>query len=836
MGEVYRARDARLSRDVAIKILPDQYSVDQDRLRRFEQEARSTGMLNHPNILSVFDFGKQNGSTYIVSELLEGQTLREVLKESRLSQKKAIDYGLQIAHGLAAAHEKGIIHRDLKPENLFVTKDGRVKILYFGLAKLKQPDAPQEQLTQAPTMTRHTSEGVIFGTIGYMSPEQVRASAVDHRSDLFTFGAILFEMLTGKAAFVRESKYETLNAILKEDPFESFKTGTSLNPGLETIIHHCLEKNPSERFQSARDLAFHLQTISTANTTSPLVLPESKRTKRISLLQILAIALPIAAVIGFLLGRNYHPVSNKNVTAVSLPTYQSLTQRRGYLASARFAPDGNSIIYSASWNGGPVQLYTTRPENPESSALTLPPASIFAISSKGEMAISVRCEISGYSGSCAGTLATVPIAGGAPREISEHVISADWSPDGEELMAAINLGNIGHIEYPIGKTIYKTKGIILLARLSPKGDRIAFFESQISDYSLVMIDLDGHKKVLSTGWGRGTGLCWLKNSNEIWISGPKKGTGYISGIDIEGHERIVLRTPGGLRINDVSQDGRVLLTSQFGRVQLVARPPDSTKEIDLSWFTNSHPADLSDDGKNLLLTDLRSGAYAMYLRKTDGSPAVLLGLGGEGLALSPDQKWVVSRSQERGLVFYPTGPGQPKHFKIDMDASEDFARWFPDNSRILFDYAAPGQKMRAWSIDMHSGKSQPLTTEGVVGYLISKDGNAILVSDENGKFSIVSVSGGSAKQVKGIEPDDFPIQWSDDGRSIFVVKDKAIYESIDRIDLLTGHRTLVTDIRPSDPAGVVFSVGIPRITPDGKFYVYGFHRILGDLYLATGLQ
>jgi eukaryotic-like serine/threonine-protein kinase len=305
MGEVYRARDARLSRDVAIKILPDEYSADRDRMRRFEQEARSTGMLNHPNILSVFDFGTQNGSTYIVSELLEGQTLREILKESRLSQRKALDYGLQIVNGLAAAHEKGIIHRDLKPENLFVTKDGRVKILDFGLAKLKQPDIPQEPLTQAPTMTKNTAEGVVFGTIGYMSPEQVRASAIDHRSDLFTFGAILFEMLTAKGAFVRQNKYETLNAILNEDPFESFEIGTFLNPALQAIIRHCLEKNPSERFQSARDLAFHLQTISTSNTTGSLLLPESKKTKRFNLSQILALAIPFAIAIGFLIGRQF---------------------------------------------------------------------------------------------------------------------------------------------------------------------------------------------------------------------------------------------------------------------------------------------------------------------------------------------------------------------------------------------------------------------------------------------------------------------------------------------------------------------------------------------------
>lgn len=838
MGEVYRARDARLSREVAIKLLPADYSADQDRLRRFEQEARSTGMLNHPNILSVFDFGTENGSPYIVSELLEGKTLREILKESKLSQRKAIDYGLQIANGLAAAHEKGIIHRDLKPENIFVTNDGRVKILDFGLAKLKQPDVPKEQLTQAPTMTRNTAEGIIFGTVGYMSPEQVRASALDHRSDIFTFGAILFEMLNGKRAFEGTSNIEALNAILKEDPFESSETGTIMNPALQGIIRHCLEKNPSERFQSARDLAFHLQTISSANTISSPAHAESKKLKPLKIYLGIAAALALALAIGFLMGRRFvaTQLSKQKVSALN---FQALTQRRGYLTGARFAPDGNSVIYSASWDGTPVQLFTTRPESPESSALPLPAAGIFAISSKGEMAIALNCEISGYSGSCPGTLATVPIAGGAPREIMENVMAADWSPDGKDLMVAINAGKGSHVEYPLGKIIYKSPGNILFARLSPTGDRIAFFESQISDYSLVMIDLNGHKKLLSSGWGRGTGLCWKKNSNEIWVSGPRKEAATsITGVDTEGHERIVLRTPSGLRLNDISQDGRVLLTSNFGRVQLVAFPPNSSKEVEVSWFTNSHPADLSDDGKNLLLTDLRSGRYGVYLRKTDGSPAVLLGLDGEALALSPDQKWAVARSGKGGggLVFFPTGPGQPKYMKIDWDKSEDFAQWFPDSSRIMFDYAAHGHNIRAWSIDIRTSKCEPLTPEGVEGYLISPDGKTILVSDETGKFSMIPVGGNSSQPVNVLQPDDIPIQWADDGHSVFVVKEKRIFESIDRVDLVTGRRVVVKDIRPTDPAGVIFSVGYPRITPDGKVYTYGYNRVLGDLFLANGLQ
>src|SRR5215471_14416 len=258
MGEVYRARDTRLARDVAIKVLPLFYSNDPDRLRRFEQEAQAVAALNHPNILAIHQMGTYEGAPYLVSELLEGETLRGQLQRGRLAVRRAIDYGVQIAHGLAAAHEKGITHRDLKPENVFLTKDGRVKILDFGLAKLVQPEGSAE-LTSAPTTPSGTEAGVVMGTVGYMSPEQVRGQAADPRSDIFAFGAILYEMLSGRRAFYRETGAETMTAILKEDPPDLGESSHSISPGLERIVDHCLEKNPEQRFQSARDLAFNLE-------------------------------------------------------------------------------------------------------------------------------------------------------------------------------------------------------------------------------------------------------------------------------------------------------------------------------------------------------------------------------------------------------------------------------------------------------------------------------------------------------------------------------------------------------------------------------------------------
>src|SRR5713226_2145653 len=265
MGEVWKARDARLGREVAIKVLPASFSRDPDRLRRFEQEAKAAGLLNHPNITAVHDIGVHEGAPYIVTELLEGETLRERLAGGPLPQSKALDFAGQIAQGLAAAHAKGIVHRDLKPENLFVTKDGRVKILDFGLAKLERPDFEGAGQTNMPTATPGTEPGVVLGTLGYMSPEQVRGRPADPRSDIFAFGAILYEMLSGKRAFHGDSAADTMSAILTKEPLDLSETNRNIAPALERLVRHCLEKNPEERFHSAHDLAYDLAALSGAS-------------------------------------------------------------------------------------------------------------------------------------------------------------------------------------------------------------------------------------------------------------------------------------------------------------------------------------------------------------------------------------------------------------------------------------------------------------------------------------------------------------------------------------------------------------------------------------------
>src|SRR5262245_36066492 len=363
MGEVYRARDTRLGREVAVKVLYEHFARDPDWMRRFEQEARTAGSLNHPNVLAIYDIGTHNGAPYLVSELLDGETLRNRLKTANLPVRKVVDFGIQIAKGLAAAHEKGIVHRDLKPENLFIANDSHLKILDFGLAKWT---VEQGGFELAATV-KATLPGALVGTVGYMSPEQIRGPVVDYRSDIFSLGIVLHEMLTGKSPFARESGFEMLTAIVKEEPTQLPVTGSSAAPALERVLRRCLEKDPKERFQSARDVAFALEALSDTTSRNTVVLPIPSRValRRWST-PLLVIG---AAILGAVLYRSIAGPGDQQTSAVS---YQRLTFRRGTLDAARFAPDGKSIFYSARWEGEPSQIYTTREENPESSSVPLP--------------------------------------------------------------------------------------------------------------------------------------------------------------------------------------------------------------------------------------------------------------------------------------------------------------------------------------------------------------------------------------------------------------------------------------------------------------------------------
>ncbi len=652
MGEVYRAKDSRLGRDVAIKILPAHFSQDADRLRRFEQEARAAGMLNHPNILDIHDVGNFEGMPYVVSELLEGETLRGRLNAGLIPYRKSVDYVLQMARGLAEAHDKGIVHRDLKPENIFITREGRVKILDFGLAKLSNRPEIQNGQSDLSTLAR-TEAGIVLGTVGYMSPEQVRGKAVDHRSDLFALGAVLYEMLSGNRAFRGDSTVETMNAILKLEPPDLKTSGTAISPAVERIVKHCLEKSPEERFQSASDLAFALETVSTLSTTEvPAGMPAPSRKSRTLILTFLALPLVLLA----LWGANF--LTKPEPPAI--PSFKRLAFRRGEVFNAYFAPDGQAILYSAAWEGTPSEIYQTRTDSVESRSVDVKDADVVSISQSGEMLILLRRRFGlGYMSQ--GTLARMPLTGGAPREILENVSDADWHPAISEIAAVTQFRRL---EYPLGKLLYESPGWMSRIRISPDGRLFAFtHHPRRGDNAgyVSVCDSSGKVRNLTEEMVAINGLSWSQDGKEIWFTGNGGANRYqLYAVDLKGKLRQITSFPGHIYLYDISKKGEVLLGLLDHRRGVAAFTEGAPHEVDLSWFEWSFAADLSDDGKQVLITEQGEGAgktNSIYLRNIDGSPAIRLG-SGWGTSLSPDGKYVLAATPDGGKIhMLPTGPG-----------------------------------------------------------------------------------------------------------------------------------------------------------------------------------
>ena len=833
MGEVYRAKDSRLGRDVAIKVLPASFSADGDRLRRFEQEARAAGILNHPNITAVYDIGADEaGAPYVVTELLEGETLRSRMAGGAPSPRKSLEYALQIAHGLAAAHEKGIVHRDLKPENLFVTKDGRVKILDFGLAKLTHTEGGG-QVTNLPTATAGTEPGVVLGTLGYMSPEQVRGRPADARSDIFSFGAILYEMLSGKRAFHGDSAADTMSAILREDPPDLSVTNQNISPGLERVVRHCLEKNPEERFHSAHDLAFDLESLSDSSGVRASALPASpRRSAWMGRALASAVALALALLAGHFLWRSAPPS----------PSFRRITFRRGNIGSARFAPDGQSAVYSAAFGSSPLEVFSARFDSPESVALGFRNADLFGVSPTSELALSIRdMNLKGAEGT--GTLARAPLGGGAPREVLEFVNRADWGTGGT---LAIVRGVEGRerIEYPIGRKLYETRtSAIYYLRVSPSGDRIAFLESRGDEGVIGVVDLAGHSRILHSSSTRIARLAWSPNGREIWYDerGPH-GEGRLTAVDLSGRSRTILRSPISLMLHDISKDGRVLLERYTGGSGILCLAPGFSAERELGWFDGSRVKDVTPDGALFLFNetgDATGGESAVYIRKPDGSPAVKLA-DGVGETISADGRFVlVRRSDAAGaLTLIPTRTGTP--VAIDRGGLEKIsaAELFPDGRRVLMAANLAGGERRLYVQEIPAGKPGAISPPGFSwsGHPISADGKWVVgFRDWSEDLFLFSTEGAAARPIPNTKKLD-PVRWSSDGRSLFVADSGTIPARIHRLDVQTGSRTLWRELAPPEALNVI-RLNTPAMTPDGRVYAYSYSRAAtSDLFVVEGLR
>jgi len=834
MGEVYRARDPRLGRDVAVKIIAAIRSSDPRRLRLFEQEARAVAALNHPNILAVYDIGLHDGCPYIVTELLEGGTLRERLCAGPVLVRKAIDYTIQITGGLAAAHDKGIVHRDLKPENVFLTRDGRVKILDFGLAKLTNDEVSGVDVTH----TIQSDSGTVVGTAGYMAPEQARGKPADARTDLFALGAILYEMLSGQRAFKGDSLADTIAAILAIDPPELRHANPQVSTALERIVLHCLEKNPEERFQSARDVGFDLEMLSSASgitTTTAGVVPKNKRQGAIGAAIIAAVLIVVVVL----------RVGMFTKTTATLPEYQQLTFRRGTVGSGKFAPDGQ-VVYSAWWDGGQQEIFTVGSVSHSARATSIRDANIESISSSGEMLlIGPRHWITGFGGAVRpGTLSRAPLSGAAPRSLLDDVDGAGWSPDGRSFAIARYIGQHYRLEFPVGRVLYESNGSISSPRVSPKGDLVAFLDHPLfgdDRGSVAVVDLGGHKRTLSPEFASARRLEW-RNGDEVWFSASKEGMATdLYAVNLAGRMRTVLRVPGGVGLLDIGRDGCALITQGHERWSVAVLGPGQKTERDLSIADLSVPRDLSPDGQMLLEEEEAEGpqnaeTYSVYLRKLDGSPPVRLGEGA-ARALSPDGKWalVATLRSPAQLVLLPTGVGEVR--QVTHDSIDHWGgRFLPDGNRIVFRGVEPGHSPRVYeqAIDGEIG-ARPLTPEGVSGDIsVSPDGNLLAVSGGMRTWLVPS-SGGEPRVVTAIHPGEVVAGWALGGHALYAVRGWDLPGQLFRIEIDSGRREPVKQLAPADRAGVQV-IDFVLVTPDLRTVAYGFNRTLTEMYVVRGLK
>ncbi|HEV8609731.1 MAG TPA: protein kinase [Thermoanaerobaculia bacterium] len=750
MGEVYRARDTKLDRDVAIKVLPERLAADSAALARFEREAKTVAALSHPNLLGIYDFGQQDGVTYAVTELLSGETLRDKLAAGPIPRRKAIEYALQIARGLGAAHEHGVAHRDLKPENVFVTNDGRVKILDFGLAK---PLLPESGVSGAATFGA-TEPGTVLGTVGYMSPEQVRGRPADHRSDIFSFGAILYEMLSGQRAFKGDSAVETMNAILIRDlPEPSGPPEDLLPPLLDRIVRHCLEKNPEERFQSARDVAFDLETVSgtTSSATRQLIAPVREKPRWLAPAAGLAIALLLAGA--FQVGKR--AAAGGKATDVPAITFSQQTNQQGVEKFPALSPDGNNLAYVSRETGNDdIYLQRVGGHNPinltkDSSEDDTQPA----FSPDGS-AIAFR------SGRGGGGIFVMGATGESVRRLSDAGYNPSWSPDGKQIVVATEavdqplarsgLSELWTIDVATGEKRKLFEGDAVQPSWSPHGDRIAFWAipKQTAQRDIWTIAATGGAPVAVT---QDAALDW----NPIWSA--------------DGKSLYFASDRGGsMNLWRVAIDEKT--GKATGALQALTTPSLSTAHLSISR-----------DGKRiayLALNQLASLEKVPFDPRSGkaAAPAPLLRQSGvlDSPDVSPDGEWV---------VFYTVG-GQEDLFLVRSDGTglrkltDDLHRdrgpsWSPDGKRIAFYSNRDAGKYEICVINPDGSGLTQLTrmTDGGLSPWWSPDGKRIAYPTGSGS-NVFDVAAGPARA-----PEPLPLfaepgrwfqvtSWSPDGRSL----------------------------------------------------------------------
>ena len=853
MGEVYRAKDARLGRDVAIKVLPPSFAADLDRRTRFEREAQAVAALSHPNVIAIFDTGVHpstdsgQANLYVVMELLTGQTLRERLANGPIPVRKAVEMAIQIARGLGAAHGKGIVHRDLKPENIFVLEDGQVKILDFGLAR-QASDAVHGGTTEIAL----TGAGTVMGTVGYMAPEQVRGQAVDARADVFAFGAVLYEMVSGQRAFQRDTAADSMTAILTQDPPELVGSRPDLSPALDRIIRHCLEKNANERFQNARDIAFALGALSGSTTSASsgamAAVSASEPAKRPRAAVVTAAAVVGALVLGAGAGYFGRGAPASKFAAASDVAYRPVTFEDGFVFTARFAPDGRTIVYSADWDKQPRGVYVTSLDSLEYRPLGFPGADLLAVSRSGDLALLTESVITGGQPYWRlGTLAKGSLTGGSSRAELEGVRFADFGSDGQ--MAVVReVGTRSTVEFPVGQVLSEGRavsyrGVFAGPRVSPSGEYVAFFDIHVpAAFTVKVFNRAGKLVTESRPFADWWALAWTPN-NEIWFAAAEAAGSQtaIFRLDLTGKEQVVWRAPGAITLHDISAQGDVLASFDRGSIKSEVLEDPRGTPVDRSWREAGRLAAFSANHTILIngLGDSAGPRGSVYAWLPGQAQPVKIA-DGLGLALSPDARkaFVVAREAPLKISIVPTGAGESQTLDIGEFDSAAWAGWLPDG-RIVVEAGRRNQTTTVFLVPKTGGTPVPLLPEGIgltpYGHnLLSPDGSIIAALDSQSQIVLCTIATPAVcRPLPGAEVQDNVAGWSADGKTVMVYRREAGLARVDRLNVTTGARTHVTTIKPLEAAlSGIFKV---IAAPDGALG-YAYARDASQLYVIKGLK
>jgi Tol biopolymer transport system component/tRNA A-37 threonylcarbamoyl transferase component Bud32 len=830
MATVYLAEDLKHKRHVALKVLKPELAAVLG-AERFVQEITTTAALQHPHILPLFDSGTADGFLYYVMPYIEGETLRTKLdRETQLGIDEAVKITTEVADALDYAHRHGVIHRDIKPENILL-HDGRPMVADFGIALA----------LSAAAGGRMTETGMSLGTPHYMSPEQATAEKeLTNRSDIYSLGSVLYEMLTGNPPHTGASAQQIIMKIVTEEAAPVTKLRKAVPPNVAAAVAKAVERLPADRFESAhafaealRNPGFTTTMVGAGGVASGRPWLADRRSRLA--LAVAAISLATALVL-VVRGRG------KAMELAEMSVAQN-TFRQEAIFSARWAPDGKTIVYSAAARGSNPRLFVVRPDYPEPEPLGPDSTHLLAVSSTGEVALLTRPRWAGHR-LFTGTLARMPLGGGAPREVMENVQEADWSPDGSQLAITHMAGELGLLEYPVGRVLYQSRpgGYLSDLRVSPAGDRIALFDHQSAGDDrgvVVVVDTTGKASTVTREFWGLEGLAWEPGGQSVLFAGAGAGGMYqVHRVDIGREARLALPSPGTLTLQDVARDGRWLVTRDDQPNRIFVHPPGSTVLRDLSWLDWSVSPLVSGDGELFAFTDesIQAGPrYAVMIRKTDGSPVVRLG-DGHVRAISRDKRWVVGvlLTIPQQFMLYPTGAGEARPLSWTALERVNSVDFFPDSRSLFVCGNEQGKPPRCYRSPLDASSLEPVTPDSVNWGVLRPDGLAVAHAS-GGSWWVYPLDGGTPRLVPALGRATTVLRWSPDGTALWVAGGTDQAPRLELVDVANGRRTpLVSVETPSDLRH--FGVFGISVADDPRVYAYPVWSYSSLLFTIQGVR